>query len=547
MTDNIFFWEKTVKFSKDEDDCAFYRIKEKREIREIIRNLENKILGKVRNFSEITPENPSIKTWIINLIDAYPKRSDSLADDLINLYRAKLKTKSREEKFIIGLLQLRDLVVLIHSKKDLSLAQVEDRIEVVRTVLSTKNILRADIVKKDRGNITLSAFASSRSWSKGHASLWGIDPEDIGWDSLGEITAIIQVESFPPPLQMSREAEELQEMINTGDISATGDISVGRIEGKITKVLVYRKEMDFPTFYEWFITQTEKLESYRKKFKEIIEPQKQLLEEWSDQTKYRYEEDESSLYEITTQQSMSIQTKEHPRYVICFFTKEFPGIMPKHTLLWKLYQAVFENRALEIWHAGEASVQEPVSFGNLSVFNKLLIPAGLSIFSNTMLNQIQDINGNKARRLLQYAFCEIHGRNLAQGHFRYLFDFLKDKIIRKELYREFKDPGLFAKEELIEFKSADDVDSKPSRFARNTLAPEIKGYIQNGTISRYCILYGIEDTATIRPIMHLHSDRISTIEQIVNEELKDSKVRASIEAIPHAGGRILSVFLTPLF
>ena len=178
---------------------------------------------------------------------------------------------------------------MIHSRKDLSLAEVEDRLEIVRTVLNTKNIIRADIVKRDRGKLSLSAFASSRRWSKGHASLWGIDPEDIGWDRLGEITLSIQLESFSRPLQVPLETDELQDMLDKAQISATGDIWIGREPGKIIKVSIYRKDMDFSNFYGWFITQTEKLESFQAKFNAIIKPQKQLNDGWGE-TKYRYEE-----------------------------------------------------------------------------------------------------------------------------------------------------------------------------------------------------------------------------------------------------------------
>jgi hypothetical protein len=544
---NIYFWEKPAKPRDDEDTLAFHEIPRNIEIREIIRNLEDKILGATRDFNEIKPSNPSIKTWIVDLIQHYPTKQEHTASHLINLYRSQLQTRSRErERFIIGLLQLEDIVVLIHSRKDLSLAEVEDRLEIVRTVLNTKNIIRADIVKRDLGKLTLSAFASSRRWSKGHASLWGIDPEDIGWDRLGEITLSIQLESFSRPLQMPLETDELSDMLGKAQISATGGIWIGREPGKIIKVSIYRKDMDFSSFYGWFITQTEKLESFQKKFNAIIKPQKQLNDGWGE-TKYRYQEDMTDLYELTTGGQEHILTKENPRFTICFFTKDHPGIQPTHALTSKLYEAVFENRTLDVWHAGEQSALEAVEVGNLKLFNKLSIPQGVSSLAGGLLNQVQDANSKKAKCLLQYAFCELYSRNLPKGHFRFMFDFLVEDILRADLSHEFKHPGFLSKEGVLEFKSADDVDAKPSKFAKETLAPAISGYVKNGIVTRYCILYGIEDNGAVKPIIHLKSDQIGIIQATANAELGRSGVRATVEPIPCGEGRILSVFITPVY
>ena len=116
--------------------------------------------------------------------------------------------------------------------------------------------------------------------------------------------------------------------------------------------------------------------------------------------------------------------KENPRFTVCFFTKDHPGIQPTHALSSKLYEAVFENRTLDVWHAGEQSALEAVEIGNLKLFNKLSVPQGVSSLADELLNQIQDANSKKAKCLLQYAFCELYSRNIPKGHFRFLFDFL---------------------------------------------------------------------------------------------------------------------------
>lgn len=545
----IYFWCKPAsKPEGDEDKLIFYNVEEEQSIREVIRGLENKIIGNKKVFSEISPVNPSVKRWVETIMKSYPNREKYIreVEDLINTFRSVLQTKSKEkEKFIVGVLQLRDVLLLVHCRKDPSLAEVKEKLYSVKTILHPKNILRADIIKNEDGVLTLTAFEYSRKLSKGHAEFWGLEPEDVGWESLGDVILNVELETFSFPLQIPVEIEQLSEMINNRIISPMGKIKIGREEGKITKVNVYRKTMDFPSFYEYYITESEKLESYRKKFNEIVNIQK-TISDFDD--KFRYEEDEKYVYEITTEGLNQIVKKEHPRFVITFFTKALPGIMPANNFIWKFYQSIFENKSFSVWHAGEDSSLDPILIGSLEVYNKIEISEEIQRLTDSLLNQIQDAESRKGKLLLQSCFCRIWRENLKSKHFKFLFDFLMEFFISKELEYEFGEvEGVFQKEDIIEFKSASEyaASGKPKKFVGDKLVPTVKSYIHEGTLKRYCILYGIEDNSKIQPIYHLKSDQISEMEKIANEELKDSKVKVSIQPLPFKEGIILAVFIIP--
>ncbi|MGC8979802.1 hypothetical protein [Caldisericum sp.] len=546
----IFFWSKLATKPEEDnmDKLTFNDVEEDQSIRNLIMDLEDKMIGNKRDFNNINPNNPSVKKWIKEIIASYPEPNNDRVEDLINEFRSVLRTKSKEkEKFIICILQLNDVLVISHCKKDPSLAEIKDKLYSVKTVLHPKNIIRADIIKNEDGKLTISTFVYNKIWTKGHANFWGIDPEDISWESLGNIILDVELESFHYHIHIPIEKEQLKNMIDQQIILPTGKIKIGREEGKISKVFVYRKMMEYPQFYDFYVTETEKLDNYKKKFRAIIDSQP-TLNTFTHNLKYQYEEDETNLYKITTDQNEIIVKKNHPRFTICFFTKKHPGIKPNNNLILKIYESIFNNRHLEIWHAGEESSLEPFKIGNLKIYNKISIPDELTTFSMSLLNEIQDSQSKKAKFLLQSCFCKFYFENLKNKHFKYVFDFLEESIINKEIASEFKqNGGLLEEEKHIEFKSADDVLSKPTQFVKEKLVPTIRKYTNNGNLKRYCILYGIEDNGSIKPINHLKSDQITNIENIANSELEENNIRISILSIPFKGAIVLAVFIIPKF
>lgn len=497
-------------------------------------------------FIEISPENSSVKKWINQIRESYPERKDDDVENLIDTFRSKLYTRSKHN-FIVGVLLLPHIMMLVHCRIDPSLAQIKDRIYPVDLILHPKNVLRVAIIKSENGETTFSAFEYSRKWSKGHAEFWGIEPEDVNWESLGSIILNIELESFSYPLQLPIEAYQLEEMIKERKITPTGHISVGREEGKITAVEMFRKSFEYSEFYDFYINEKEKLEEHRKMFKRIISPDDPRAYETDLPRTYRYEEDESRVYEIMAEERKLIHNKTHPRFTICFFTELYPRIRPNQRLLNKLYQGIFENKSIEIWHAGGQTSQEPITMGNLSIYNQIEVNQSVYVFSDQLLNFIQDSRSRKEKYILQYYFSEFWKKNANSRFIQDMFDFINNFIILRELDFEFGREGILSKEDHLEFKSASEVDPKPSKFVEHTLIPTIGEYAENGKLERLCILYGIEDNGQVVPLYHLHSDQITLIEEITNEELSkkpfNPDVRIKLYPIPFREGVILSVFM----
>ena len=186
----IFYCEKYAlkPDSNDEDKIKISQFDDDSNIREVIRDLEGKIIGKRLLFSDVNPQNPSVKKWINHLMENYLTLQKDTVEDLINTFREALYSRSKEKfRIIVGIFLLKDAMLLIHSKKDPAIAEWEGTINSVKLILHPKNILRVAIIKEENGTVFFSAFEYSKKWSRGHAEFWKIDPEDVSWDTLGNI------------------------------------------------------------------------------------------------------------------------------------------------------------------------------------------------------------------------------------------------------------------------------------------------------------------------------------------------------------------------
>lgn len=145
----LYFWEKWASKPEEEneDKLSFYEVEEDSSIREVIRNFESKIIGKKLLFSEVSPKNPSVKKWINNIRKSYPELKDDAIDDLLNTFRDSLYSRSKEKyRLIVGLLLFNDVMLLVHCKKDPSLAELKEKIYSVKLILHPKNVLRVAII-----------------------------------------------------------------------------------------------------------------------------------------------------------------------------------------------------------------------------------------------------------------------------------------------------------------------------------------------------------------------------------------------------------------
>lgn len=542
----IYFWEKPANKpeKESEDILLFNEVEEDKSIRELIRSLEDKIIGKKRNLQDLSPANPSIKKWLNIIFSSYPEKKESEVEDLINEFRAVLNSRSKEkEKFIIAVLQLNDVFVIVHCKKGPSLAEIKDKVVSVQAILHSKNIVRADIIKKEDGILKLLAYEQSRKFSKGHAKFWGIEIEDIGWESIGNICLNIELDAINIPVQINLDNDQLKNMIDERKISPSGKINIGKEEGTISKVFVYGKVFDYPKFYDFFVTETEKLDEYKKRFNQLI-PNEEGLNKFIKDGKYRYVEDESSLFELNGNDEEVIITKKHPRYNIIFLTKYYPVIKPKNILLTKISDAIFNNTRYEIYHAGDDASKEGFRIGNLIVYNNLKLCDNFEELTSNFIYKIQDAQSAKLKLILKVSFCHLMKYCIKSKHFNYIFDYLLDSFV-PEIEHEFqRTDGLTANEDILEFKSASDYNSKPTKFAKNILAPTIKKYLDVDKLTRHCIIYGIEEGSIINPIYNFKSDMAVTIETTVNNELKQDRINVNIHPIKYKGGNLLFVFLT---
>lgn len=385
MVNVAHFCEKNAKQPDDikEDKFRCYKIEEDPNIREVVRNLEAKHIGKRIPLSETKPNNSSVTKWIRNILNNFPNLEEGDADDLLNSFRAELSTRSLEKEKGVGILLLKDLLFLAHFSVEPSLAKHDDQAYAVKLLLNPKNIYRAIIVRLDSGAFTVSAYEYNRKLTKGLAEFLGIEPEGISWDSTGTIVLEIQLERFSLPVNLPIETDDIKGLFDDKTISPTGVIKIGEETGKITKAQILGKTLEFSKFYDFYVTHTEKLEEYKSKFDEIFKAQPTLDSEYPIGAEFQFEEDFDKVYEINTSGNKEIIKKNHPRFKIIFSTNKKPGIRLKNSLIWRIYQAIFENNKLEIWHAGEPSSDEPTTFGNLYVYNNIVISEDILKFLNS--------------------------------------------------------------------------------------------------------------------------------------------------------------------
>jgi hypothetical protein len=552
MTSKIILWQKWAhKPDKPEKDLMQrFNIEEDPKIREVLREFESKTVVNKLNFDDVHPENSSVKKWILKIFNSGSDVDEEIIEDLINTFRFSLYPRSKKKlEYIVGVLLLHDTLILLHSKKLDTLVESDKRIFPAEVILSVKNVLRAAVIKDEDGGKTFSAFEYNHRLSRGHAEFWQIAPDDVNWESIGNFSLYINIDGFDLPIILPVDSDHLDEMVNNHYLTPTGKVSLGRTKGKVTKVKVLRKVMDFDEFYEFYILRKENLNQHKSIFTKIItDALNQLnLDSTFDPPAeyYEYFEDLSAIYEYSAEGDKLIKQKKHPRYLICYFTQTYPRIKPNHQIVSNIYQAIFENRSLQIWHVGEQISNNPYILGSLEIYNELRISPENLDFGNTLLNIIQDLHSRKERLILQYLLCEYWKNSSHCKHFPVIFDHIAQSILIKEINYEFKSNAISTTEKYLEYKSASVVSPRIKLFVKQTLVPTIHSYIKNGILSRYAIIYGIEDNGAIHPIYHLKNDMVTDIQITANEILKDDGIKVRTLSIPFNDQMLLLVLLVP--
>jgi hypothetical protein len=525
---------------------------------EILRHLQTKSLGKSVPLSETNPKNSSILDWIVEALELYPSYNNKIIDYLMNAFRASLYPRSKErDRFILVVMQMKNTLVIAHTRSDLSIGGVSQSskkkqstapkndyslITPVRRLLDPENVRRAISIIREKNDVLVWAFEKSRSLSRGLAEFLGISAENVGWEDTGNIRMTINVDGFDWPLRIDMEREQLDDMVSAKVIKRTGAFMIGRASATIGQVQAFGRTYEYPDFWNSYVDETEKLVKYRKAFNGFIPEEIQLETIIGNNLTFKYEEDINAVSQIGVDGPSIKITKDHPRFKIAFFTLKPPRIKPQETFLETIYQSVFENKPLELWHAGEKSSDESISIGSLAVFNDVGFTSDIENYVKKVLGHIHD-NTVKQKLLLQYHMCQMCESWLSSTHFHSLFWFLKQKI-QKLVDDEFEKPIMSGKEGYIEYKNIDAVIGKPSDFAINILLEHVLKCKKKSKLEKYVIIYGMDEASqTLRPINSWKSEQYTAIEEITNNALEKEDLQIKILPVSHSGGYIPIVFV----
>ncbi|MHA2359767.1 MAG: hypothetical protein ACXAB5_05815 [Candidatus Thorarchaeota archaeon] len=544
-----YLWMKgvTVPEAEEEDRPDFYIIQKGPKLANLIRNLQSRVFYKHVELDSISPGNPSVKKWVLRVAEGYPNLNHDLFDDLLNTFREKLRSRSKEHgKFIVGALLTGKLLLLVHSRLDEALFKDKDSVRTAELVLHHKSVLRADLISFNGNGMHLSAYEHSKSWSLGHAEFWGISETDVGWDSLGNILLRVELDGFDYQIEIPCDLDVIEQMIDEGTLTKHGEIRFGVQNGKVIRVDANRIGMSFSKFIDTYVLLKEKIKNHEEFFNRIINPDAVFAHDADLVDTYQYEEDSKKVYEIGVSGSTIVRTKEHPRYLLCFFTGTYPRVKPRTSLVSMFYRSIFEGKARDVVHVGEPKSLEPTTLGELRVHNEVYCPEEAHQFIRENLRNMRDCKSRKTNLMLQSILCNFAKIHIKNEHIPEIFDFIDRDIILPSLRSEFADKSLFETEGIIEFKSKDKVDAKPSQFVTKTLVPMIRKYLKTGSLSRYCIIFGIEDDGTFIPLANMPSDRVTHIQETANKELASDNVELEIYPIQVGGGFLLLTLLIPI-
>jgi len=546
----IYFFQKWANQpDQDGDDCLIRdEISADPEIQRLIEYFESRALGEPLEFGEVRPRIAGVKKWIMEIMSDPGHLKESRIEDLIDAFRSHLSTPSRaKDRNIVGILLLHNALLLVHCKKAPSLVETPEGIITAQQILSSENVLRATIIRNFDGKLFFSAYEKSARWSMGHARFWGIDPHQVTWEQIGDISLTVEIEGFAVPVQVPLETRGLDELLQKGQIAAGGEIVIGNTRGTITKGKIFRTEMNFHEFYDYYIARKEDLEGHRRMFGELIKTHyTPKLSERFDQIQrtYKYEDERESVFENAPEGRKTVIHKNHPGCRICYFTDRIPRIRSSPGMTDDIYQSIFESKPLSVWHAGEETSEEPISIGSLSVNNRLKMPANAMECGTTLLSLCKASGNRNTRSILQILLCEYWRYHIECRHFGSVFGHVIDLIKHQMNVRSGID-GRFEREDALEFRSKEFVIQKPSTYATEGIAPAITRQIRGGALQKYGIVYGVENDGSVAPLRTVNSDQILLIEDIVNDRIRREHLHAVVHRIPVQNGILVAALAFP--
>jgi len=540
----VCFWEKPASAPEPgvHDLPKLYRIKDNPTLRSLIRELKERTFVKRIPLKTIRPSDTSTIKHINCIRGSLPKLDSDHIDDLLSSFRGRLRTRSKKRgEFIVGALLFDGGLLLIHSRIDPALFRGrQGRMYTADLVLHPRNLIRADLLEFAQSETFLYAYEYDRRFAKGHADFWGIRPRDVQWEWTDTIRFYYLVGS--PEIELIRPAsfDEVETMIQNGEITPSGEVHIGKLEARVVRVDVSRKAMSFSEFYERYILLKERIDDHSRFFDTLVNPF-QLPAYFDRENRFDYEEDIDMLYKCGQPNHVEVKEKKHDRYVLCYFTDLYPGVKPLSPLVGLFYRSLFQSSRTDVLHVGEPISLEPTRIGNLRIHNELYIDEHMLVFVNELIDKIRDYSSKKGKAVLQAVVTKALKHCISNQHLPLVFDFLFRDYIANALDGAFAVEGLAAKEAEIEFKSKDAYLNSPKDFVRRNLVPLIRKYTQSSPFSRLCIIYGIEDDGTLAPIANLPSDRVTEIEMHANKLLAGDGVVVETHAIKTKYGFLLLV------
>lgn len=546
-----YFWEKEASSPEPgkHDRPKLYRIEDNTHLRLLVRDLRHRTFVSKIPLTTINPQDTSIIKWISLIRNSFPKLEHDAIDDLITNYRGKLKTSSKKHgKFIIGALLIERILILVHSRIDPGLIRGDKgdmKMYTADLVLHPKSVIRADLLDFGEDEMLLSPYEYDRTYSKGHAEFWGIRPRDVYWEHTDSIRFVYSLDSEEGEVIRPASFDEVGRMLESGELSTTGEARWGAQEAAVSRVEVSRSSMSFSDFYQQYILLSEDVAVHSEFFRNLISPGVLAAYDASRKNKYDYEEDLQHLFQCAFPEHKDFKEKKHPNYILCYFTEVFPGIRPLPPLTETFYRALFSTSAASVLHVGEPISVEPICIGNLHVYNEIEIEEGTLEFVNELIVKLSDYSSKKGRAVLEGVAARILKHSVSNLHLPLIFDFIYDDYIAKKMDGAFARGNTIAKESEIEFKSKDDFLSSGKRFVENKLVPDILRYTNSTEHPRMCIIYGINDDGTVDPIANLPSDRLTAIQNLANKRLLKARIVVETHAIKAKGGFLLLVIFVP--
>ena len=524
MENVVYIWIKEIRQNLKEEKLIEKEIKLNKDIKNIINLLKDKTWTDLV-LQDLDVPNPSIERWVNEIFDSYPNFNSKSAEDLINLFRSGLYTRAKEIGKVVMLLQTKENLVLAHSKKEITLAEMsKGSYKTVKRSLDRQNVLRFVIFFKENSALKVSVFERNKKLTQGLREFLGITIEDIGWEILGSISFYLEYGNHVFKYEIDQ--EEVITFFNEGSIDKKRKVIY--LNGRSFPINVIkignRIFSSVEEFYDYLIRVENEIETYR-----IFMEGEFLKKEYYDISTYTsnpifYEEDKNALYKIINSKPIIICRKKHPILEILFSRDLYPEVRLRSEYLKEFYNSIFkEGDGLSCYHIGGLEFKHEANrIGSLRIHNTIS-NTRINEITNGLLKLYNDLDPSSLKIKYSVELLIFTLLSLAFEDLKTIFNQIKDEIIQPELRRVFEiDEIIEGENKLIEFK-------RPEYFTRSTSPKEfgkkINDYIENINEAYKIIYVGIDEKKRkVVPIRIFKDEFLGVIENEIKTKLTFLKI-----------------------